>query len=78
MKIKIVEFENGKYGVQMKTWFDENAHWLDSDGWVRITWRPSVERWFDTIQAAEQAIERYKESRTTYKDRGKFVKEIKL
>lgn len=78
MKIKIVQFENGCYGVQMKSWLDENEHWLGSEGLVYTTRQPSIERSFYTIAQAEQAIGKYKERQTVYKDRGKFVKWIKL
>lgn len=78
MKIKIVQFENGCYGVQMKSWLDENAHWLYSNGLVYRSWRPSVERCFDTIDDAERAIEKYKQHQRVYHDEGKLVKKVKL
>lgn len=78
MKIKIVQFENGEYGVKVKTWLDKNAHWLYSDGLVYSSWRPSVERSFDTISEAEQAIEKYKQHRRVHHDKGKLVKKVKL
>lgn len=77
MKVKIVQFENGKYGVKIKTWLD-GEHWLYSDGFVYSSWRPSVERPFDTISEAEQAIEKYKQHRRVYHDKGKLVKKVKL
>lgn len=76
--MKIVQFKNGKYGVKVKTWLDENVHWLYSDGLVYSSWRPSVERSFDTISEAEQAIEKYKQHQRVYHDKGKFVKKVKL
>lgn len=78
MKIKIVQFENGCYGVQTKTWGDSNSHWLYSDGFVYTTWRPSTERCFDTIDDAERAIEKYKEHHRILRDRGKLIKRVKV
>lgn len=78
MKIKIVQFENGYYGVQMKSWLDENAHWLGSDGLAHNAWRPSIERRFCSVEQAEQAIEKYKQYSRVYHDKGKLVKKIKL
>lgn len=78
MKIKIVQFENGEYGVKVKTWLGENAHWIGSDGFIHSSYRPSVERSFDTISEAEQAIEKYKQHQRAYRDKGKLVKKVKL
>lgn len=77
MKIKIVQFDNGKFGIQAKTWFDEDKNWL-YDGVVHSSWRPSVERCFDTIGEAEQCIEKYKEHRRILRDKGKLIKRVKI
>ena len=78
MKMKIVQFENGKYGVLLKYFLQGKRDWLDRDGYGHTSWRPSVERCFDTVLEAQQAIEKYVEHIRVYKDKGKFVKTVKL
>lgn len=76
MKIKIVQFDNGRFGVQTKHWLDNNLLWLYSEGYVYKSYAPSVERCFDTIEEAEQAIEKYKQRRIMYKDKGKLIRDV--